>query len=133
MGGVLADTETDTKQRTPGLANIPLLGNMFKRKLTARQSSEILFFITPHIYRPDYFGKPMATVPSAGPRTQSVPQPVPLGNPQSNTPTPTELQQQERNPPATSPTSPQVIGAPGVANPNQAGTARPNALTGTRP
>src|SRR6266496_1650767 len=133
MGGVLADTESDTRQRTPGLANIPLLGNMFKRKLTTRQSSEILFFITPHIYRPDYFGKPTATTPTSGPRTQTVPQPVPLGNPQSNTPTPTELQQQEKNPQGTSPTSPQVIGVPGTSAPNPTGTARPGALSGQRP
>src|SRR5437660_2185252 len=52
MGGVLADTEGDTRQRTPGLASIPVVGNLFKRKLTTRQSSEILFFITTHIYRP---------------------------------------------------------------------------------
>jgi type IV pilus assembly protein PilQ len=133
MGGVLADTESDTRQRTPGLANIPLLGNMFKRKLTTRQSSEILFFITPHIYRPDYFGKPIATTPTSGPRTQTVPQPVPLGNPESNTPTPTELQQQEKNPQGTSPTSPQVIGVPGTSAPNPTGTARPGALSGQRP
>src|SRR3984893_3992530 len=49
MGGVLADTEGETRQRTPGLASIPIIGNMFKRKLTTRQSREILFFITTHI------------------------------------------------------------------------------------
>ncbi|HEX6728837.1 MAG TPA: type IV pilus secretin PilQ, partial [Pyrinomonadaceae bacterium] len=43
MGGVLADTEGETQQRTPGLASIPVVGNLFKRKLTTRQSSEILF------------------------------------------------------------------------------------------
>src|SRR5437660_1655549 len=32
MGGVLADTESTTRQRTPGAASLPLLGNMFKRK-----------------------------------------------------------------------------------------------------
>jgi len=34
MGGVLADTEGVTRQRTPGLASIPVVGNLFKRKLT---------------------------------------------------------------------------------------------------
>src|SRR5689334_11134500 len=51
MGGVLADTEGETQQRTPGLASIPVVGNLFKRKLTTRQNSEILFFITPQIGR----------------------------------------------------------------------------------
>ena len=60
MGGVLADTEGVTRQRTPGLASIPIVGNLFKRKLTTRQNSEILFFITPRIYRPDYQGKPLS-------------------------------------------------------------------------
>src|ERR1051326_5298391 len=60
MGGVLADTEGEAQQRTPGLASIPVVGNLFKRRLTTRQNSEILFFITPHIYRPDYQGRPTA-------------------------------------------------------------------------
>jgi type IV pilus assembly protein PilQ len=131
MGGVLADSETTTKQRTPGLANLPILGNMFKRKLVTKDSSEILFFITPHIYRPDYFGKPMATVPSSGPRTQSVPQPVPLGNPTSNTPTPTELQQQQGEKPQAMPNQqPNVLGSPSNPAPNPNGTARPGAVGG---
>jgi len=135
MGGVLSTSETTQRQKTPGLANIPLLGNMFKRKLSTKDSTEILFFITPHIYRPDYYGKPMATVPASGPRTQTIPQPVPLGNPQSNTPTPTELQQQQQEKPqgATPNTSPSVIGAPGTSAPNPTGTARPGALNGQRP
>ena len=131
MGGVLGDSETTTRQRTPGLANLPILGNMFKRKLVTKDSSEILFFITPHIYRPDYFGKPMATVPSSGPRTQSVPQPVPLGNPSSNTPTPTELQQQQGEKPQGMPNQqPNVLGSPSNPSPNPSGTARPGAVGG---
>src|SRR5437588_2187800 len=127
MGGVLADQESTTRQRTPGAASIPILGNMFKRKTVLKDSTEILFFITPHIYRPDYFGHPITVAPSSGPRTQSVPQPVPLGNPQSNTPTPTELQQQEKNPAFAPSTQPNVLGAP--SNPATAPTnsARPGA------
>jgi len=104
MGGVLADTEATQRQRTPGVASIPILGNMFKRKLVTKNSTEILFFITPHIYRPDYYGRPIANTPSSGPRVQSVPQPVPLGNPQSNSSAPTEYQQQDKpqGPPPTS-------------------------------
>src|SRR5688572_11142881 len=90
MGGVLADTEGEAQQRTPGLASIPILGNLFKRKLTTRQNQEILFFITPHIYRPDYNGRPTSGTVSNGQRTVTIPQPVPLGNPPSNTPTPTQ-------------------------------------------
>src|SRR5438067_1948662 len=134
MGGVLADTESTTRQRTPGVANLPILGNMFKRKQTSKDSTEILFFITPHIYRPDYFGKPMVTTPSSGPRTQSVPQPVPLGNPSSNTPTPTELQQQQGEKPQAMPNQqPNVLGSPSSPAPPASGTARPGAVGGQRP
>jgi type IV pilus assembly protein PilQ len=122
MGGVLADMDSTSRSRTPGAASIPLLGNLFKRKQVIKSQLEILFFITPHIYRPDYFGKPMSTTPSQGPRTTTVPQPVPLGNPQTNTPTPTELQnpQPTTNPPA-----------PATSNPPASNVARPS--SGDRP
>ena len=130
MGGVLADTEGDTLQRTPGLASIPLFGNLFKRKLVTRQNSEILFFITPHIYRPDYQGRPTGTVPTNGPRTTTIAQPVPLGNPTSNTPTPTQLQQQQSAPQ----TTPLGLNAPTPnAPPASTPSARPGTLGGQRP
>jgi type IV pilus assembly protein PilQ len=132
MGGVLADTEGETRQRTPGLASIPILGNLFKRKLVTRSNSEILFFITPRIYRPDYQGRPLPGAASTGPRIQSIPQPVPLGNPQSNTPTPTQLQQQERAPQNQNQQGPDGSGTPNVPSQNTP-SARPGALGGTRP
>jgi type IV pilus assembly protein PilQ len=130
MGGVLANEESTTRQRTPGVASIPIIGNMFKRKQVSNNSTEILFFITPHIYRPDYFGRPTSTTPVQGPRSTSVPQPVPLGNPQTNTPTPTELQQQEKRPEGTPSTQPNVLGAPSNPVTNPAGAARPGAVGG---
>lgn len=132
MGGVLADTDSTLRQRTPGLASLPILGNLFKRKTVSKDSTEILFFITPHIYRPDYFGHPTSTVPTLGPKTTTVPQPVPLGNPQTNTPTPTQLQQQQQQPETPPAQPPAVIGSPsGLPNPNA--SARPTALGGQRP
>ncbi|HVQ37345.1 MAG TPA: secretin N-terminal domain-containing protein, partial [Pyrinomonadaceae bacterium] len=133
MGGVLADTEGETRQRTPGLASIPVVGNLFKRKLTTRQSSEILFFITPHIYRPDYQGRPTTSTATSGPRTTTISQPVPMGNPQSNTPTPTQLQQQQSAPQNT-PGTPQLLSAPTPNTPaSNTPNARPGALGGQRP
>jgi len=130
MGGVLADTEGTTRQRTPGLASVPLLGNLFKRKLVTRQNSEILFFITPHIYRPDYQGRPTAGAASTGPRTTQISQPVPMGNPQTNTPTPTQLQQQQLAPQS----APPGLNAPAPnAPPAIAPSARPGTLGGERP
>jgi len=129
MGGVLADTEGTTRQRTPGLASIPILGNLFKRKLVTRQNSEILFFITPHIYRPDYNGRPTAGTVSTGQKTIQISQPVPMGNPQTNTPTPTQLQQQQQQQSA-----PQGLEAPAPnAAPATTPSARPGSLGGQRP
>jgi len=134
MGGVLADTEGEAQQRTPGLASLPVVGNLFKRKLTTRQNSEILFFITPHIYRPDYQGRPTAGTVSNGQRSITIPQPVPLGNPPSNTPTPTQLQQPQLQQPTTTPsTQPQLLSAPLPNSPAGTNTARPGTLSGQRP
>ncbi len=115
VGGVLGDQETETQNRTPGVASLPIIGNLFKRKGVSRQSTEILFFITPRIYRPDYNGQPTSPVVGNGQgnRTTQIAQPVPMGNPQSNTPTPGQLQQQQQSQPQQTPqtTTPPVPGA----------------------
>jgi type IV pilus assembly protein PilQ len=129
IGGVIADNETELQNRTPGLGSIPVLGNLFKRKLTTRQTNEILFFITPRIYRPDYAGRPTAGAVSTGTRTATIPQPVPLGNPPSNTPTPTQLQQQQ---PGAQPQTNSTQPANGTTAPSQ-NSARPSAAAGQRP
>jgi type IV pilus assembly protein PilQ len=84
VGGVLFDDERESQDRTPGLSQIPLLGNLFKRKGVSRVTNELLFFITPRIYRPDYNGNPIGGKVSDGTRTTTIIQPVPLGNPDSN-------------------------------------------------
>jgi type IV pilus assembly protein PilQ len=85
VGGVLFDDERESQDRTPGLSKIPLLGNLFKRKGVERNTNEILFFITPRISRPDL----TTTAGSAGVRpSATIIQPVPLGNPPSNSETP---------------------------------------------
>jgi type IV pilus assembly protein PilQ len=118
VGGVLGDQETETQNRTPGVASIPIIGNLFKRKGVARQSSEILFFITPRIYRPDYQGQPTSPIVGngTGNRSVQIAQPVPMGNPQSNTPT-QQQQQQQQGQPQQQTVTPPVPGAstrPGV-------------------
>jgi type IV pilus assembly protein PilQ len=136
MGGVLVDNEGETQQRTPGLSGIPVLGNLFKRKLTTRNTDELLFFITPRIYRPDYQGRPTSGTVGSGTKIITIPQPVPLGNPPTNTPTPTQLQQQE-NAPAVTPGQ-SGVAAPNLASPTMSAPpaaqgARPSALGGARP
>lgn len=113
VGGVLGDNESETQNRTPGVSSIPIIGNLFKRKGVSRQSSEILFFITPRIYRPDYSGQPTSPIVGTGTgnRTVTIPQPVPLGNPQSNTPT----QQQQQSQPQQTPQQTVTPPAPGAS------------------
>ena len=96
VGGALLDSERETQDRTPGVSRIPLLGNLFKRKGVFRDSSELLFFIKPRIYRPDFESNTTSGREDAT-RSTTILQPVPLGNPSSNSsqqPTPTNQQNQ---------------------------------------
>ena len=81
VGGVLFDDEREGQDRTPGLSRIPLLGYLFKRKSVRRDTNEILFFITPRIYRPDF---PQTSGTSGTRPSATIMQPVPMGNPSSN-------------------------------------------------
>ena len=86
VGGVVFDDERENQDRTPGLSKIPLFGNLFKRKGVSRDTVEILFFITPRILRPEVAN---ASGQSGVKTSGTVIQPVPLGNPASNSaPTP---------------------------------------------
>jgi type IV pilus assembly protein PilQ len=123
VGGVLADNEGETQARTPGISGIPIIGNLFKRKATTRTTNELLFFITPRIYRPDYQGRPMNGTVSDHTRSTTIPQPVPLGNPQSNTPPPVGSGQQQQ--PNATPANPSTTVPPP--------SARPEGTSGERP
>ncbi len=84
IGGVLFDNEQENRNSVPGLSKIPILGYLFKQKGVQRTTSELLFFITPRIYRPDYLGNPTSGRVGSGTRSTTIIQPVPLGNPPSN-------------------------------------------------
>jgi type IV pilus assembly protein PilQ len=58
LGGITFDVEVQNQNRTPGLSRIPIIGNLFKQKLTQRDTEEIIFFITPRIFRPETVGIP---------------------------------------------------------------------------
>ncbi len=109
VGGVVFDDERDSQDRTPGLASIPILGNLFKRKGVQRNTNEILFFITPRISRPDYALVNQSNAPKSGP----IVQPVPMGNPPSN------------SRPVVESANPVVLQSPGVPRP-QAGPGTQN-------
>jgi type IV pilus assembly protein PilQ len=51
IGGILTDTESNNEDRVPGLASLPIVGNIFKRTSIVRTVQEVIFFITPRIVK----------------------------------------------------------------------------------
>jgi type IV pilus assembly protein PilQ len=51
IGGILVDNEANQEDRVPGLASLPLVGNLFKRTSVSRSTQEVLFFVTPRIVK----------------------------------------------------------------------------------
>ena len=49
IGGVIQTQNSVTMQQTPVLGNIPIFGNLFKRRAVSTQTQELIFFITPKI------------------------------------------------------------------------------------
>lgn len=70
LGGINLDSEDSNVQRTPGVSRVPYLGELFKKRSIDRNSQELLFFVTPRIYRPETLG-----VQSAPPSPAAQPAP----------------------------------------------------------
>ncbi|MBB5017482.1 type IV pilus assembly protein PilQ [Chitinivorax tropicus] len=49
IGGIFEQDQSENKTRVPFLADIPVLGNLFKKSLKKDNKSELLIFITPKI------------------------------------------------------------------------------------
>ena len=49
IGGVIDNESSDTKTFTPGLADIPILGRLFKSDQSSDKRNELLIFISPKI------------------------------------------------------------------------------------
>jgi general secretion pathway protein D len=55
IGGVVSDSEQKTRQGLPWLADLPLVGALFRRDADTSQRTTLYFFVTPHILRdPDF-------------------------------------------------------------------------------
>lgn len=52
MGGLLRDEEISNMERVPILSDIPILGELFKRRKTTKTSSQVLIAITPTVIPP---------------------------------------------------------------------------------
>ena len=46
IGGIFVETNRNSKDKVPGLGDIPVLGHLFKRTNKNRDTREILFFLT---------------------------------------------------------------------------------------
>jgi general secretion pathway protein D len=49
IGGLIEDSKAELESKIPFLGDIPLLGNLFKRKITTDGKTELLIFLTPHV------------------------------------------------------------------------------------
>ena len=49
IGGLISDSKAEAETKIPLLGDIPLLGNLFKRKAKTAAKTELLIFLTPHI------------------------------------------------------------------------------------
>lgn len=52
IGGLIDDRTTESLTRIPGLANIPLLGALFRARSENRSKSELIVLVTPEIVEP---------------------------------------------------------------------------------
>jgi len=51
IGGILIDNESNQEDRVPGLASLPIIGNIFRRTSVTHSTQEVLFFITPRLIK----------------------------------------------------------------------------------
>ncbi|HEU5235173.1 MAG TPA: type IV pilus secretin PilQ [Terriglobales bacterium] len=49
IGGVIQTTDSITRDQVPFLGDVPVLGNLFRRKAVSTSTQELIFFITPRI------------------------------------------------------------------------------------
>ncbi|RNC79849.1 MAG: hypothetical protein ED557_11975 [Balneola sp.] len=53
LGGLIQESETENINKVPILGNIPLVGRLFRNKSTNLIKSELVIFITPHVFYGD--------------------------------------------------------------------------------
>jgi general secretion pathway protein D len=49
IGGLISTQKTDQDRSVPLLGDIPLLGNLFKRKVSTHMKTELIIFLTPYV------------------------------------------------------------------------------------
>ena len=59
IAGLLDNEITETLNKIPGLANIPLLGKLFQSRSRPKDNTELLVIVTPEVVRPIPAGQPV--------------------------------------------------------------------------
>ena len=49
IGGIKKNTIINDKTKTPGLGDVPVVGNLFKSKTKSDELKELLIFISPRV------------------------------------------------------------------------------------
>ncbi len=49
LGGLIEETENDSRTQVPILGSIPVLGALFSSTTKSKEKSELIIYITPHI------------------------------------------------------------------------------------
>ena len=79
IAGLMNNTVTDTMRKIPGIGDIPILGWLFKSKAMAKNQTELVVMITPHIVKRGAPGVstslPSAVEPYLAPPSKTTPQP----------------------------------------------------------
>jgi len=65
LGGLLFTSKTDVSRRVPLLADIPILGNLFRYDSTIKRRSELLIIMTPRVVRTEQEAEEIKKVEAA--------------------------------------------------------------------
>jgi len=71
LAGLSQEKSSTTHKRTPGLSNIPLLGNLFNNKDDQTTSREVAVFVTAHILPNNQYDAAASSIPRTAPSTSS--------------------------------------------------------------
>jgi pilus assembly protein CpaC len=117
IAGLMNNSVTDTMRKIPGIGDIPILGWLFKSKAMAKNQTELVVMITPHILKRGSpgvsTGLPTTVEPYMGAPKKALPQPPPyVGSPRypaPGSPAPRPGGNQEPDAAASAPVAPAAV------------------------
>jgi pilus assembly protein CpaC len=117
IAGLLDKEMTETLNKIPGLANIPLLGKLFQSRSRSKDNTELLVIVTPEVVRPIPVGQPVPALNYPQPFIKAN-SPVPMQQPGIDKTGPVPAQAAAKSIPVEQLEQPQKQGQAPVA-PNQ--------------